>query len=191
VILAVVIAALAAWTFWPGQDHTPKLGLDLQGGTQVILTPNVTDGESAEITQEQLDQTVNIIRARIDGSGVAEAVVTTQGSGANAAIVVSVPGQLTQAQQDGIAATAKLDFRPVLAADSGIPIPLPSATPSPSASEKKKSKNNTKKNETASATPTATPTAEPSAEPTAAPAPTTEAGPEEAPATEGNGAVFM
>ena len=97
----------------------------------MILTPQVTEGEADSITQEQLDQTVNIIRQRIDGFGVAEAEVTTQGSGANSAVVVSVPGELSQEQQDAIASTAKLDFRPVLAAAGGIPTTAPSASPTP------------------------------------------------------------
>ncbi len=125
------VAVLAAWTFWPGTAHTVKLGLDLRGGTQVYLTPNVTEGEAADITQDQLDQAVNIIRQRVDGFGVAEAEVTTQGTGAGAAIVVSVPGELTQDQQDALASTAKLDFRPVLAMDYGAPI-TPPASPQPS-----------------------------------------------------------
>ena len=55
-LLAVVIALTAA-AFWPGTDHTIRLGLDLQGGTQVILKPTpVTEG--ATITEEQLAQTV-------------------------------------------------------------------------------------------------------------------------------------
>ncbi len=130
-LLTLLVLVLTVWTFWPGQPHTPKLGLDLRGGTQVILTPQVTEGEADSITQEQLDQTVNIIRQRIDGFGVAEAEVTTQGSGANSAVVVSVPGELSQEQQDAIASTAKLDFRPVLAAAGGIPTTAPSASPTP------------------------------------------------------------
>ena len=54
--LLVIIIGLAVWTFWPGQESTPRLGLDLQGGTQVILIPNQAEG-TAEITDDQLQQT--------------------------------------------------------------------------------------------------------------------------------------
>ena len=65
-ILGVVVAALGVWTFWPGLTNTPKLGLDLKGGTQVILTPtgSTTGGT---ITDDQLNQTVEIIRQPVDG----------------------------------------------------------------------------------------------------------------------------
>ena len=112
VALAVIMLGLIAWAFWPGTDSTVRLGLDLQGGTQVILLPKpVTEG--ATITDEQLQQTVTIIRQRVDGLGVAEAEVTTQGSGAGAAIVVSVPGASQDRLVDLVQKTALLDFRPV------------------------------------------------------------------------------
>ncbi|MHB1066668.1 MAG: protein translocase subunit SecD, partial [Candidatus Nanopelagicales bacterium] len=80
VALGVIVIGLATWAFWPGTDSSVKLGLDLQGGTQVILQPRpVVEGTS--VTEEQLAQTVTIIRQRVDGLGVAEAEVTTQGSG--------------------------------------------------------------------------------------------------------------
>jgi preprotein translocase subunit SecD len=130
-ILAALILALGVWTFWPGQPHTPKLGLDLRGGTQVILTPKAAEGDG-QVTDEQLAQTVEIIRQRVDGFGVAESEVTTQGSGQNASIIVSIPGVTNQAILDSLATTAKLDFRPVLAIDFGSPQPV--VTPSPSVS---------------------------------------------------------
>lgn len=180
-LFLLAVAALAAWSFWPGTTNSVKLGLDLRGGTQVILTPNVTDAEAADITQDQLDQAVNIIRQRVDGFGVAEAEVTTQGSGAGAAIVVSVPGELSQEQQDAIASTAKLDFRPVLQADVGTPITTPSVSPSVSPSESPSPTKTKKKDkqDTASPSPTGNgaaltggiaPAAD-SASPTASPSP--------------------
>jgi preprotein translocase subunit SecD len=134
-ILTALLVALGVWTFWPGESHTPKLGLDLRGGTQVILTP--TQGQAgATATDDQLKQAVEIIRQRVDGFGVAESEVTTQGSGQNASIIVSIPGVTNKAVLDALATTAKLDFRPVLTEDAGAKAPVPSATPSvaPSAS---------------------------------------------------------
>ena len=91
VALGVILIGLLVWAFFPGTDHSIKLGLDLQGGTQVILIPKPVQ-EGAQITDEQLQQTVTILRQRVDSLGVAEAEVTTQGTGSGAAVVVSVPG---------------------------------------------------------------------------------------------------
>ncbi|MBI1377135.1 MAG: protein translocase subunit SecD [Frankiales bacterium] len=129
-ILGAFIVLLGAWTFWPGESHTPKLGLDLRGGTQVILTPVPEPGTNGTVSDDQLNQTVEIIRQRVDGFGVAEAEVTTQGSGANASILVSIPGTTNQQILDSLATTAKLDFRPVLEEAAGAPTPTASPTPS-------------------------------------------------------------
>lgn len=110
--LTIGLIGLAVWTFWPGLEHTPRLGLDLQGGTQVTLIPK-TVGSQENVNDDQLNQAVEIIRQRVDGTGVSEAEVTTQGSGAGSAIVVSVPGVNQQKLGEQIATTAMLDFRPV------------------------------------------------------------------------------
>ena len=91
----------------------PKLALDLEGGTEMILAPRVQGDQ--EINQEQLDQAVEIIRQRVDGSGVSEAEITTQ-SGRN--VVVSMPGTPDQATRDLIQASAAMEFRPVLVSGS-------------------------------------------------------------------------
>lgn len=111
-IMALITAAVAAWAFWPGQDNAVRLGLDLRGGTQVILQPKAVQ-EGATITDDQLAQTVAIIRQRVDGVGVAEAEVTVQGSGDGAAIVVSVPDVSQERLVELVGRTALLDFRPV------------------------------------------------------------------------------
>ena len=160
VALAVIMLGLIAWAFWPGTDSTVRLGLDLQGGTQVILLPKPVS-EGASITDEQLQQTVAIIRQRVDGLGVAEAEVTTQGSGDGAAIVVSVPGASQDRLVDLVQKTALLDFRPVYSINN--PAPAPSASPSTSSSETASA--------TSSASPSATSSASPSASATAGASP--------------------
>jgi preprotein translocase subunit SecD len=101
-----------AFAVWQGTGSwVPKLALDLQGGTQIILAPQIA--ENQVVTEEQLDQAVAIIRQRVDAGGVAEAEVSTQG-GAN--IVVSLPGVPDQATQERIRSSAKLEFRAVLRA---------------------------------------------------------------------------
>lgn len=140
VALAILIAGLLVAAFWPGTDSTIRLGLDLQGGTQVILKPTpVTEGTS--ITDEQLQQTVSIIRQRVDGLGVAEAEVTTQGSGDGSVIVVSVPGVNQDRIVELVQRTAFLNFRPVWGLYSPIAVPgadddsaSPEASAEPSAS---------------------------------------------------------
>ncbi len=131
-ILGLILASLLAWAFWPGLSHSPRLGLDLRGGTQVILSPVSTNG--VPITDDQLKQSVEIIRQRVDGFGVAESEVTTQGSGDNATIIVSIPGTTNQAILDSLSTTAKLDFRPVINEDYGSPQVRPTVSPSVSPS---------------------------------------------------------
>lgn len=94
----------------------PKLALDLQGGTQILLAPKQTDGQA--VTGEQLQQAVAIIRQRVNASGVSEAEITTQG---NQNISVSIPGKADEQTLQRIEASAKLDFRPVLAIAASAP----------------------------------------------------------------------
>ena len=111
--------------------YSPRLGLDLEGGTSIILTPRVAAGETGQITGQALDRAVQIIRSRVDGFGVAEAEVTTAGNN----IVISVPGTRDNDILASVQQTAELRFRPVLAASAGTPAaPAPTATPSPSGS---------------------------------------------------------
>lgn len=108
-IIVVLIGTLAAGIIFSNATLLPKLGLDLEGGTQIILQPTVTKGQVIE--QQQLDQAVSIIRLRINASGISEAQISTQG-GKN--IVVAIPGTPDQATLNRIKASARLDFRPVL-----------------------------------------------------------------------------
>jgi preprotein translocase subunit SecD len=132
VVLALAILALAVFAFWPGTAHTPQLGLDLRGGTQVTLTPRTVNGQT--ISDQQIQQAVEIIRQRVNGLGVAEAEVTTQGNGANSAIIVSIPGVNNQGIADSLKQTALLDFRAVVKEEAGSPVPTPTASPSPTPS---------------------------------------------------------
>ncbi len=132
-VFAIIVAGLATWALWPGQDNVVRLGLDLRGGTQVILQPKAVQ-EGASITDDQLAQTVAIIRQRVDGVGVAEAEVTVQGSGDSAAIIVSVPDVSQERLVELVGRTALLDFRPVWTilgpapvGPDGTPIPAPDA----------------------------------------------------------------
>jgi preprotein translocase subunit SecD len=112
-VLAALLGGLLAWG--AGTDRTgwgPKLALDLEGGTQMILSPSL-QGEDAgeEVSPEQLDQAVEIIRQRVDGSGVAEAEIATQSGNT---IVVSMPGVPSAQTRELIQTSAQMQFRPVL-----------------------------------------------------------------------------
>lgn len=120
-VLLAVLGGLLAWGV--GTDRTgwgPKLALDLEGGTQMILSPSL-QGEAAgqEVTPEQLDQAVEIIRQRVDGSGVAEAEIATQ---SGSTIVVSMPGVPSPETRELIQTSAQMNFRPVLTTAAGGPV---------------------------------------------------------------------
>ena len=118
--IAAFFVALITWgtvTAQPGASWAPELALDLQGGTQLILTPSIADGQQASL--EQLNQAVSIIRQRIDGTGVGEAQVTIQG---NENIVVAIPGTPDANTLQLIKASALLEFRPVITYADSIPL---------------------------------------------------------------------
>ncbi len=86
VVLGLVVAVLAG-VFAAGYYNKVHLGLDLQGGLEVVMKATPTDGK--DLTSEQLEQSVEVIRDRVDGLGVSEPEIRTQGSDQ---IVVSLPG---------------------------------------------------------------------------------------------------
>ncbi|MFC5382465.1 protein translocase subunit SecD [Aquipuribacter nitratireducens] len=127
VIVALVFGTVTGGYFLDDARWSPSLALDLEGGTQVVLTPVAEEG--AEIPSESIDQAVEIIRQRVNGTGVTEAEVVRQGS---SNIVVSIPGQADEETLDLVRASAQLEFRPVLLAGTGVDPSLfePSVAPS-------------------------------------------------------------
>lgn len=109
VLLVAGAALLGSGKLWWGWGLTPKLALDLQGGTQIILAPKVAAGTT--VTQEELDQAVSIIRQRVDATGVSESEISTQG---NNNIVVAIPGIPDAATKQRLEASSKLEIRAVL-----------------------------------------------------------------------------
>jgi preprotein translocase subunit SecD len=118
---------LAAVSTWGTAQRTPKLGLDLEGGTQLILAPKIVGNE--KISEGQVQKAVDIIRARVDGSGVAEAEVTTQGTN----IVISLPGVPDKATIASLQKSSQLRMRATLVEASGTPVPAPATTGQPTA----------------------------------------------------------
>src|SRR4051794_9644282 len=168
-VVAIVLIALYV-PLLLGSSHTPKLGLDLRGGTQVILTATPLNG--TKITKGALDQAVSIIRQRVDAAGVGGATINTQG---NTNIVVSAPG-VSRTRLAALDETAALQFRQVLAVANGTPAPAASPSAPPSANpgstiqpapKKTKARHDVLRQSLLQATPTPTPT--PSASASATP----------------------
>ncbi len=125
--IAVVLYALM---FLTGAT-TPKLGLDLQGGTSVTLTPRLVAG-SGRPSSGSIDKAVDIVRQRVNGLGVSEADVRRAGD----RIEIAVPGKGREEVVDLVGQTAQLNFREVLQSAAAAPAPAPSgsAVPAPSGS---------------------------------------------------------
>lgn len=105
---AGIVVVLYALVFLTGGGNlTPKLGIDLQGGTRVTLTARTTDGQPPP--RDQLVQAQDIIEQRVNGLGVSGAEVQLDGSN----IVITVPGDAGE-QARSLGQTAQLRFREVL-----------------------------------------------------------------------------
>ncbi|WP_017571212.1 protein translocase subunit SecD [Nocardiopsis halotolerans] len=104
-LLVILVAFGAAW-FIP-----PRLGLDLSGGTQIVLeTQDGPDG--TEANSENTDQVVEVLRQRIDRLGVSETTMSRSGENR---IIVELPGVQDPAEAAQIIGqTAQLSFHPVL-----------------------------------------------------------------------------
>ena len=113
-----------------GASYTPSLALDLQGGTQLILTPVSTGQGDREVTESDITEAINIIRQRIDASGVSESEISSLGS---SNISVSIPGTPSQETLDLIRSSSQMNFRPVLAMLPAVK--QSEGTPTPSSSQ--------------------------------------------------------
>ncbi|MGV9567059.1 protein translocase subunit SecD [Streptomyces sp. NPDC003480] len=164
-LILIAIAALTGGMFASGHT-TPRLGIDLAGGTSITLTAVNEPGQPNAINKANMDTAVDIMNRRVNGLGVSEAEVQTQG---DRNIIVNIPRgtNSTEARQQ-VGTTAKLYFRPVIQREaSGAATPAsPSAGPStggstaPSASSSAKAGSTAKPSSgsTATATPTASAT---------------------------------
>lgn len=101
-IVAVAVLALGATI---ASGTTPRLGLDLQGGASVVLRPK------NKVKSGALNQSIAIIRSRVDALGVAEPEISRQGN----SIIVSLPGvKNPERALSVVGQTAQLLFRPVI-----------------------------------------------------------------------------
>ncbi len=109
VIIIGLTGLLAYGVVFRDATWTPKLGLDLEGGTEVILQPVLATGENP--SSDQLTQAADVIKQRVDAGGLSEAQVQVQG-GRN--IIVTIAGSLSEQMRNLISSSAKLEFRSVL-----------------------------------------------------------------------------
>ncbi|MCX5183317.1 protein translocase subunit SecD [Streptomyces sp. NBC_00268] len=153
-LILIAIAALTGGMFLSGHP-TPRLGIDLAGGTSITLTAKNEPGQPNAINKTNMNTAVDIMNRRVNGLGVSEAEVQTQGSDN---IIVNIPkGTNSKEARDQVGTTAKLYFRPVLATEvSGS---AASASPSPSPSSSSSSKATDKATDKATSSSSASPTA--------------------------------
>ncbi|KAF0961561.1 MULTISPECIES: protein translocase subunit SecD [unclassified Rhodococcus (in: high G+C Gram-positive bacteria)] len=175
-VFAVLVAVLYALVFFTGdKSATPKLGIDLQGGTRVTLTARTPDGSKP--TPDSLRQAQEIIETRVNGLGVSGSEVVIDGDN----LVITVPGD-DSAQARSLGQTARLYVRPVqtsqAAAAPGTQAPAAGETPAqaPAGTETPAPQNRP--------FPAQDPSTSPAPAPTAEPAPTDESGTETAQAAD-------
>ncbi|MDL2077333.1 protein translocase subunit SecD [Streptomyces sp. GXMU-J15] len=161
VLILIAMVALTGGMFLSGHT-TPRLGIDLAGGTSITLRAEAEPGQESAINKTNMNTAVDIMERRVNGLGVSEAEVQTQG---DRNIIVNIPkGTNSKEAREQVGTTAKLYFRPVVATEvSGV---APPASPSPSASgsskdktgDKDKEKDADKDEATSSSSPSATAT---------------------------------
>ena len=101
-VVAITVILLAATL---GAGWSPKLGLDLAGGSEIVYQP------AHKINSGQMNVTINVIRNRVDAAGVSGANVDSQGGN----VVVQLPGLKDPGKVIAlIQTTAQLQFRPAL-----------------------------------------------------------------------------
>ncbi|MFF8954863.1 protein translocase subunit SecD [Streptomyces sp. NPDC014894] len=159
VLILIAMVALTGGMFATG-DTTPRLGIDLAGGTTITLKAKAEPGKESAVNETNMNTAVGIIERRVNGLGVSEAEVQTQG---REHIIVNIPkGTDSEQAREQVGTTAQLFFRPVLTVAAGgtSPEPAPSASKESATDGKKddKADKDAKSEESASAS--ASPTAQ-------------------------------
>ncbi|MFC4468817.1 protein translocase subunit SecD [Streptomyces xiangluensis] len=130
-LMLIAIVALTGGMFASGHT-TPRLGIDLAGGTSITLEAQNEPGQKNAINPTNMKTAVGIMERRVNGLGVSEAEVQTQG---DKNIIVNIPKGTNSAQaREQVGTTAKLYFRPVLTGAPTGSAKDPGASPSPSPS---------------------------------------------------------
>jgi preprotein translocase subunit SecD len=107
--LTLIVTGLALWidfapdNRWLGRDVRTRLGLDLQGGTQVLLR-----AQEANVTRDVMQTAEQVVDRRVNGLGLSETVVQLSG---NDRIIVELPGVTNPEQvSETLRGTGKLEF---------------------------------------------------------------------------------
>lgn len=116
---AIAAFAVIAVSLLLALTSSANLGLDLKGGTQIVL--ETKDSERVKADAESTDRALSVIRGRVDALGVAEPTLARSGSNR---IIVELPGiQDPREAANVIGKTAQLSFHEVLS------VPEPGTTP--------------------------------------------------------------
>src|SRR3990170_1654739 len=114
-VLIIFIALVALAVNWV---KPLKMGLDLQGGTHLVLETDMSQIIEAD-RADALNSVKEIIARRVDLYGVAEPVIQTAKVGDSNRLIVELPGikDVDQAVEL-IGQTAQLDFRADVGSES-------------------------------------------------------------------------
>lgn len=108
-VRAVLAAAVLLVSVLITLTMSPRLGLDLQGGTRMVL--QAKDSDTAKADRDSTDRTLEVLRKRIDSLGVTEPTLTRSGEDR---IIVELPDvQDPRKAADVIGKTAQLTFHAV------------------------------------------------------------------------------
>ncbi|MFD1830583.1 protein translocase subunit SecD [Streptomyces desertarenae] len=111
-VRALLALAVVAVSVYLTVTTSPRLGLDLRGGTQIVL--ETRDSPTTQADREATDRTLEVLRRRVDALGVAEPNIARSGDNR---IIVELPGlQDPREAADVLGRTAQLTFHPVLGA---------------------------------------------------------------------------
>ena len=145
-VIVLIFSSLAAWIVfapgdtWLGRDVHTRLGLDLQGGTQVLLK-----AQDPTVTRDVMQTAQQVVDRRVNGLGLSETLVQLSG---NDRIIIELPGVTNPEQvSETLRGTGKLEFiantdgtgfapqqapaEGSLVRTSGSPNPRPRATTTP------------------------------------------------------------
>ncbi|MEU9297377.1 protein translocase subunit SecD [Streptomyces sp. NPDC048266] len=112
---ALLALAVVALSLWITLTTPPRLGLDLRGGTRIVL--QTEDGPATRADAAATDRALEVLRKRVDGLGVAEPSLARSGE---RRIVVELPGLRDPRQAaDAIGRTAQLTFHAVTGTTGG------------------------------------------------------------------------
>jgi SecD/SecF fusion protein len=112
VLRAIVALAVIGSALFIALTQSARLGLDLRGGTQIVLETSSTKTVTANA--ESTDRALTVLRNRIDALGVTDPTVTRSGE---RRIIIELPDvQDPREAAEVIGRTAQLTFHPVIAA---------------------------------------------------------------------------